>query len=62
MSGLFGGGRVTPAEKPKVKPMPDDEDPRVILARRRKIAEETKSSGRMSTILSGGGRETLGAG
>jgi len=57
MSGLFK----TPAA-PEIKPavpLPNQEE--LKKARRRTIASESKSSGQTSTLLSTGGRETLGA-
>lgn len=52
----LGKPKTTPA-----LPMPDPDDPRLKQARRKRIAKEQQSSGRQSTILSSGGRETLGA-
>lgn len=49
-------------EVPKIEdpaPLPDDES--LKKARRRGIAREKASGGRDSTLLTAGGRETLGA-
>jgi len=45
-------------EVAKPTPMPDETQ--TTAARRKRVATETKSSGAQSTILSAGGRETLG--
>lgn len=48
MSGLF-------PKPPKVEPaarMPDPEDPKLIAARRQRIAEQRNRGGRESTIMS----------
>ena len=50
MGGLFG-------KKPKVEPpsrMPDEQDPALIEARRKRLAEQRGRGGRESTILSEG--------
>lgn len=57
MSGLFGSPKI-PAP-PAPKPIPDEDDPRIAMARRRKVAAVKQSSGSQSTILSGN-KETLG--
>ena len=56
MASLFS--KKTPAIEPPA-PLPDEEA--TGAARKRRIAKETKTSGVGSTILSSGGRETLGA-
>lgn len=48
--------------KPQVMPMPDEEDPRILLAKRNAVAKAKQSGGQNSTILSMGSRETLGGG
>lgn len=58
MGGLFSSPKLPPPEPPT--PLPDEEQ--ITKARRRRIAKETKSSGVESTLLTAGGRETLGAG
>lgn len=48
---------------PKVeppKPIPQADDQQVAQSRRRRIAKETNTSGVQSTLLTAGGRETLG--
>jgi hypothetical protein len=63
MSGLFKPR--TPkvaAPEPKPKPMPDEEDPRVLLAKKNTMRRAMGNSGQMSTILNSNTRETLGAG
>lgn len=63
MGGLFS--KPKPVQVPPPKPpkaIPDEDDPRVKLARRRKIAAEVQESGRTSTLLNSAGRETLGSG
>jgi hypothetical protein len=57
MSGLFGKPKMPPREPPA--PMPDPENQG--RAAQRTVARETAMSGRRSTILSTGQRETLGA-
>lgn len=58
---ILGGG---PAPKAPVieapAPMPTPDDTAVNAARRRRLAAESQRSGRLSTLLSGGERETLG--
>lgn len=56
MSGLFGKVQTPKVEPPT--PLPDEQQQ--TQARRRRIAKETSASGVKSTILSTGGRETLG--
>lgn len=58
MAGLFGKPKMPAIEPPK--PMPDADDPQITQARRRRVAKETQQSGVRSTLLSTGGRETLG--
>lgn len=58
MANLFSGPKMPKVEKPK--PMPDEDDEQITRARRRRVAKETQSSGTQSTLLSSGGRETLG--
>lgn len=58
MSGLFGETPSIPEPEPPA-PMPDEQD--TATARRRRIAKERQMSGYESTILSQGGKETLGA-
>ena len=61
MGGLFKKPEVP--KVPKTKPMPDENDPLITLARRRRLATEMQTGGNMSTILTGGAsRETLGGG
>lgn len=55
--GLFGGKSKTPKVEPPA-PMPDDQN--LNKARRKRISREQKSGGFRSTLLSTGGRETLG--
>ncbi len=50
MSGLFGGGQSTPAPKPPA-PMPDDQSPAVLEAKRRAQEQVVSRAGRQSTIL-----------
>ncbi len=56
MSGLFSKPKMPKIEDPT--PLPDEEQS--TAARRRGVAKESKKSGFASTILSAGGRETLG--
>jgi hypothetical protein len=58
MSGLFKTPKMPEVAKPT--PMPDPQDPVAIAARRRAVAKETATQGVTSTVLSAGGRETLG--
>ena len=63
MGGLFSSPKAPPPPPPPPPPtpLPDEDSPDIKRARRRKIAEQQKRSGRASTILSqGGDRETLG--
>lgn len=57
MGGLFSPK--TP-KLPDPTPVPDTEDPALVAARRRRLAASAASQGAGSTILSDGGRETLG--
>lgn len=54
--GLFSTPKMPAIEAPT--PLPDEAQ--ITAARRKRVATETKSSGAQSTILSAGGRETLG--
>lgn len=56
MSGLFSKPKMPAIEPPT--PLPDEQQ--TATARRRGVAKESKKSGFASTILSAGGRETLG--
>lgn len=56
MSKLFKTPALPAVEPPA--PLPDEQQ--TEQARRRRIATETKSSGVQSTLLTAGGRETLG--
>lgn len=56
MSGLFSKTKMPEVEDPT--PLPDEQQ--TTKARRRRVAKETSRSGVESTILSSGGRETLG--
>ncbi|WPM80973.1 hypothetical protein R5W60_04540 [Brucella pseudintermedia] len=59
----FGGPKVKPQQTPV---MPDEQDPQVVEARRRRALEVQTRGGRQSTILTGGsassgqGNQTLG--
>jgi hypothetical protein len=53
---LFSTPKMPAIEPPT--PLPDEAA--TTAARRRRIATETKTAGAQSTILSAGGRETLG--
>lgn len=57
MAKLLG---IKPPKLPPPKPMPDMDDPQIQDARRRRVAKEVRRSGSQSTILSDGGKETLG--
>lgn len=57
MSGLFAPKIAAPKVLPPT-PMPDEA--LMDAARRRRIATESPKSGYTSTVLSAGGRETLG--
>lgn len=51
---LFGGGSSPQPPPPKpVTPMPDMDDPAVLLAKKRAQADAQARSGRASTLLSG---------
>lgn len=54
MSGLFGETPKTPEPKSPA-PMPDDQSPSVIEAKRRKELDIMSRGGRSSTILTDGG-------
>ncbi len=56
MAKLFSTPKMPAIEPPA--PMPDEAQ--ATQSRRKRVATETKSSGAQSTILSAGGRETLG--
>lgn len=56
MSAIFGKTKIPEPEDPT--PLPDEEQ--ATKARRRMLAKEAGSTGAKSTILSSGGRETLG--
>ena len=57
MSGLFSKPKMPAIEPPT--PVPDEQQ--TTAARRRGVAREAKKSGFASTILSSGGKETLGS-
>lgn len=57
MAGLFGKTPKMPEIEPPA-PLPDEEA--TAAARRRLVTRETKGTGVQSTLLSTGGRETLG--
>lgn len=57
MSGLFSKPKMPAIEPPT--PLPDEQQ--TTAARRRGVAREAKQSGFASTILSSGGKETLGS-
>lgn len=56
MSGLFSKPKLPPIEPPT--PLPDDKQ--LTAARKKAVASATKGSGYQSTLLAGGGSETLG--
>jgi hypothetical protein len=56
MAGLLSKPKLPPIAPPT--PMPDTQA--TTLARRRTIAKESASQGYTSTLLSAGGRETMG--
>ncbi len=58
MSRLFKTPEMPKVETPDPTPQPDDQQ--VRDARRRRIAKESNTSGVQSTLLTAGGRETLG--
>ncbi len=64
VKGLFGGKPGVPelpeASKPQAV-MPTSDDAAVSAARRRTAAQRAKSSGRLSTILTGQDGQKLGA-
>ncbi len=66
MGGLFGGAPSAPSipppppPPPPPAPMPVPDDESAKKAKRRSIASQQGRSGRLSTILSDGGNETLG--
>lgn len=51
MTALFGGSKPTQTAPKPPAPMPDDQSPAVLAAKRKKLAEMASSSGRASTIL-----------
>lgn len=55
MSGLF-----KPKQPTVEAPVPMADEAEATKARRRRVAKEVKGTGVQSTILSAGGRETLG--
>lgn len=58
MAGLFGGPKL---KKPDpVKAQPDPNDPRIMAAKRRRVALAQQASGIRSSVLTRGGKETLG--
>lgn len=57
MASLFKAPKMPVIEPPT--PLPDEDQ--LTAARRRRVAQETANAGAGSTILSVGGRETLGA-
>ena len=57
MGGLFSKPKMPEVQAPT--PLPDEDQQK--QARRRTIAQETSGEGKQATILSSGGRETLGA-
>ena len=59
MADIFKTPKLPAVKKPA--PMPDPDDPTAAAARRKQIARGSKSSGYTSTLLTSGGRETLGA-
>jgi hypothetical protein len=62
VASIFGGGSPKPPPAPKPVPMADPQSPEVQAARRRAMQRQMGSSGRESTMLSGGvfGSDTLG--
>jgi hypothetical protein len=60
MTGIFGGGS-TPLPVVKAPTaLPDDK--RIARSARRNVATKRNEGGRKSTLLTSGGRETLGTG
>ncbi len=59
MSGLFKTPAMPKVEDPT--PLPDANDPRLKRTKRKAMAQDSQTDGVESTILGGGGRETLGA-
>jgi len=53
MSGIFGGGQKMPDPKPPTA-MPDETDPAVLAAERKRRQGMMARGGRVSTILSSG--------
>lgn len=60
MSFLVGGGK-TPQVKPPT-PMPDDQSPAVLEAKRRNAMASATRGGRQSTLLQDYSQRTLGGG
>ena len=58
MSGLFKSPEIPKVEPPK--PIPQADDKQVVQAKKRVIARASNSGGVKSTLLTAGGRETLG--
>lgn len=56
MTGLLSKPKMPTVEPPT--PLPDEEQ--TTKARRRRLSKETQSGGVRSTLLTAGGRETLG--
>ncbi len=59
MSGLLNTPKVPTVEPAKVIPISTEEQ--IATSRRRTVAENQQTGGRLSTLLSTGGREKLGA-
>lgn len=57
MATLFKSPKIPDPEPPA--PLPDEDE--IMRATRRQVARQQRGSGVQSTILSTGGRETLGA-
>lgn len=53
MSGIFGSP--SPPPVPKVQPMPDLNDPAILAAQNQVMQSAMARSGRLATILTGGG-------
>ncbi len=58
MAKLFKSPDMPKVEDPK--PIPQADDEMIEKARKRRIAKESNTSGVQSTLLTAGGRETLG--
>ena len=57
------GGLFKTPKMPKIKeptPLPEADDEQLKRTKRKGIAQDSKTGGAESTILGGGGRETLG--